>query len=116
MRPVKSIRNPEDRRELHHDIPFVGIELGKAFVSHFWMALPVVPGDVCDNFFFVLSETEQFGIADEVVRMTVVLGVGDKQPYLMEECRRFKIDPFFRKLILCIGAVWSKMSRARRPT
>ncbi len=78
MRPVQAVRDAEDRCEFHHDVPFVGIELGKTFVPHFWMALPVVPGDVCDNFFFILRKSEQFGIANEVVRVTVVLGMRNK--------------------------------------
>ncbi len=78
MRPVQTIRNAEDRRELHHDIPVVGAELGESLMSHLWMALPMVPGDVCDNFFFIFRETEKFRITDEVVRVTVVLGMRDK--------------------------------------
>ena len=75
MRPVQSIRNAENRCELHHNVPVVGIELGKPFMSHFRMALPVIPGDVRNNFLFILRETEQLGIPDEIVRMTVVLGM-----------------------------------------
>ena len=75
MRPVQSVGNAENRGELHYDVPLIGIELGESFVSHFWMALPVVAGNVCDNLFFILREAEQLGIADEVVRVTVMLGM-----------------------------------------
>jgi hypothetical protein len=78
VRPVQSVGDAENRCKLQNNISIIGAQFGEPFVFHLRMALPVVPGNVCDDFLFVLGEAEKFRITDEVVRMPVVLGVRDK--------------------------------------
>ena len=67
MSAIEAVGNAEDRSEFNDNVPLFIVQLRVPLMPHFRMAFSVVPGDVCDDFFFILREPKELRVADKVV-------------------------------------------------
>jgi hypothetical protein len=88
---VEADRDPQDRGE-RPDQRLIGLaERGELGVRRLRAALSVVPGDLGDELDLVVGEPGQLAVADDVVRVQVVLRVGHHQADVRQHGPRFEV-------------------------
>ena len=84
------IGKAEDRRELFDDLLLMRRQLGEVPVLLAGDCFPVIAGDVRDDSDLVRGESAEAGMADQVVRVLVMLLIGDVHPRFVEQRRVFE--------------------------
>ena len=90
--PIQILGQPQDRGERADDAPLFASELAEARVLALGRRLPVIPRDERDDVDLLRLEPAQIAVANQVVRMFVVILIADVHADVVQH--RGVLEPF----------------------
>ncbi len=87
-RPIADAQDPGERA---HERLLVAAERGELRMRRLRLALAVVAGDLGDELDLAIGQSGELAVADHVVRVQVVLGVGDHEPDVGQQRTRLEV-------------------------